>query len=102
MAANWPDFDDPEFNCYGVCDSPTQFLDMYGEMLKKDSRNCVVSFVCIKKEDQEEMGWRWHKWGPYIGLQKPTTEYLRDEPLIKEVYTYHVYVLPTRLVKNIV
>ena len=34
------------------------------------------------------MGWRWHKWGPYIGTQDPQCEYLADEPEIKEVFVY--------------
>jgi hypothetical protein len=38
-------------------------------------------------------GWRWHKWGPYIGTQEPKCEYIHDEPEIEEVFTYHVYEL---------
>ena len=36
-------------------------------------------------------GWRWRKWGPYIGVKTPTTEYLDDEPEIDSVLVYHLY-----------
>jgi hypothetical protein len=39
-------------------------------------------------------GWRWHKWGPYIGKGEPTTEYLDDEDGFADgVYVYHFYVV---------
>lgn len=36
-------------------------------------------------------GWRWEKWGPYIGTQRSVADYLHDEPDIDYVYTFHVY-----------
>lgn len=79
-------------NAFGVCDSPSQFMTKFGELLEKDPRRFAVSFVKISRADQSpDGGWRWHKWGPYVGAQTPTTEYLYDEPLISEVHTFHVY-----------
>lgn len=79
------------FNCYGVCDSPDQFLKMVGELLKADARTFTVAFTYVPKS-AEKHGWRWHKWGPYIGTGKPTMEYLNDEEGFADgVWTYHVY-----------
>jgi hypothetical protein len=80
-------------NCYGVCDSPAQFMEVAGQHLRDDIRKFVVSFTPILKSEQSsEGGWRWHKWGPYIGNQKRSgCEYLYDEPNIEKVYAYHVY-----------
>mgnify|MGYP000101825354 CR=1 FL=1 len=51
-----------------------------------------VSFVRIRRDEQSSSGgWRWHKWGKYIGKQKPQCEYIYDEPEIEEVYTFSVY-----------
>lgn len=81
-----------EFSCYGVCDSPVGLLERLPERVKASDTKYVINMVKLEKKNQEsEGGWRWHKWGPYIGKQSPTTEYLYDEPLIEEVYTYQVY-----------
>lgn len=81
-----------ELSDSGVCDNPQQVVDRLG--LVAHPSKLFVSFVHLKKEEQDpERGWRWHKWGPYIGDQKPQCEYLYNEPEIKEVYTYHVYEL---------
>ena len=81
-----------ELNEYGVCDSPEQLLSYYD--FEADPRRLVISFARLEKANEPpEGGWRWHKWGPYIGTQDPQCEHLADEPEIEVVYTYHVYQL---------
>lgn len=85
--SNIPD----ENGSYGVCDSVEQFHEKVGRSLESSDRLFVVNFVEIRKDLQEsEGGWRWHKWGEYIGEQTPTCEYIYDEPLITKVFTYQV------------
>jgi hypothetical protein len=72
----------PDLHCYGVCDSPEQFLTQFREQLQKDPRTLVVGFTHIRKHPEDAGkggGWRWHKWGPYVGDGEPTAEYLDDE-----------------------
>jgi len=77
---------------YGVCDSPEQFMESLGKLLSDSKEKFCVSFTCIKKEDQPDWGgWRWHKWGPYIGKGSPQHEYLYHEKLFDKVYCYHIY-----------
>lgn len=91
----FPDGDD-FLNDYGVCDSPEQFMVRFGEKLHASPRKFCVSFTEIRKENQDpDGGWRWHKWGPYVGDQTPTCEYLYDEPDIEAVFVYHIYELNT-------
>lgn len=79
-------------NCYGVCDSPDQFMSLFGPTLADPQRQFFVSFVqLLKANEPTDGGWRWHKWGPYIGTQKTACEYLADESVIEEIWTYHVY-----------
>lgn len=82
--------DVPEF---GVCDSPQQFLDRYGKVLEDDQHLYAVFMVHVRKDTQDPKGgWRWHKWGEYVGTGEPTTEYLYDEPGFPDgVWTFHVY-----------
>ena len=77
---------------YGVCDSIEQFLDTEcGRALLDSPEEYCVSFTHVAKEPGVG-GWRWHKWGPYIGLGEPTTEYLADEEQFAAgVYCFHVY-----------
>ena len=86
---NYPEFE--MHNSYGVCDSYRQILDQYPE-LQDPEREFVISVTEIRKEyEPSEGGWRWHKWGAYIGEQNPTHEYLYDEADIESVYCYHIY-----------
>jgi len=85
-----PDGDD--LHCYGVCDSPAQLSEMVAAQLDKLADEFVVALVRLRRsEEPPEGGWRWHKWGPYIGTRHPQHEYLAHEPEIEEVWTYHVY-----------
>lgn len=80
-------------NPFGVCDHYSQILEKSSE-IKNSNRKFVISITPILKQNQpKEGGWRWHKWGPYIGTQTQTTEYLHDEPEIEKVYVFHVYEL---------
>lgn len=75
---------------YGVCDTPEQAVQKLG--LRDLPERYVISFVRIRRDEQPaDGGWRWHKWGDYIGDHEPQCEYLHDEPEIEEVYTFHVY-----------
>lgn len=65
------------------------------------SHNSTVWFVrltvpkrTVCRDDEPLMdGWRWSKWGEYIGSQNPTQEYLAMEPDIEEVLVYRIILL---------
>lgn len=84
--------EDLGIHCYGVCDAPEQVL--WKSNIVRAERIFVVLCSSIEKDPNNAGlggGWRWHKWGPYIGEQDgPTREYLDDEPNIDLVYTYHI------------
>ena len=83
---------------FGVCDSPEQFMARFGPGLEVRPECIVVSFCVVKREDQEASGgWRWRKWGPYIGDREPQHEYLYDEQEIDQVTTFHVYIVKESL-----
>lgn len=79
------------FDCYGVADNVEQILEKCS-MIVNSERKFVISFTTINKQDQNsDGGWRWHKWGKYIGVQSPQAEYIYDEPEIESVIVFHVY-----------
>jgi serine/threonine protein kinase len=81
-----------QLSAYGVCDSPEQLLSLYD--FEADPRPFFIAMVKLSRGDQpRDGGWRWHKWGPYVGKQNPQCEYLHDEPAIEEIYTFHIYEL---------
>lgn len=76
---------------YGVCDSVEQLLTACPE-LEAAGREFVVTVTPIRKVDEPaDGGWRWHKWGKYIGTQNPQCEYIHDEPNIDGVLCFHIY-----------
>jgi hypothetical protein len=88
---------DPEFLTndaawyYGVCDGIDNLLEVIPELLSPDREFVVLLHKITKSGQPRYEGWRWHKWGDYIGTQTPTTEYIYDEPEIELVYCYHIY-----------
>lgn len=80
-------------NAYGVCDNVEQLLKHFPELEASD-RKFVVTLSEVRKDEQPPSGgWRWHKWGPYIGNHDCQYEYLYDEVGIEAVLVYHIYEL---------
>ena len=76
---------------YGVADNIEQILRKYKSLLNSPDEVVLTIHPVLKKDQPESGGWRWHKWGEYIGTQEITTEYIADEPLIEMVYCFHIY-----------
>ena len=81
-----------DFAPYGVCDDYQQILDQCSEIEAEPDREFFIRLTPVRREDQERQGgWRWHKWGEYIGTHKPEHEYLYDEKGIDIVYCFHIF-----------
>jgi len=77
---------------YGVCDNYQQILDHNTELFSSPDKKHVIGLCTVRRKDQsEDGGWRWHKWGEYIGTQNPQCEYLYDDTHIEKVYCYHIF-----------
>jgi hypothetical protein len=88
---HWPEL--ANLNSYGVTDSLAQLLAAAREEVVEGPRIFLITLTPVVRQKQTPSGgWRWHKWGPYIGIQlRSGCEYLYDEPAIDLVYTYRVY-----------
>ena len=76
---------------YGVADSIEQVIERW-PFLVQDEHRYLISYMTVRHEDEPDRGgWRWHKWGPYIGTQDPQYEYLADESGIEQVICFHIY-----------
>ena len=77
---------------YGVCEDYLQVLEKYEDLLSDANTNYVIGLSIVRRESQPQIGgWRWHKWGEYIGSKNPTHEYIYDDTHIDSVYCYHIY-----------
>lgn len=79
---------------YGVCDNYEQILEREEDIdyyVNSDEKFCILMTPIYKKEQPAEGGWRWCKWGDYIGDQESEAEYLYDEPNIEMVYVWSIY-----------
>jgi len=74
----------------GVCDNAEQVIEKY--KLNDSELQFTVVLTPIKRcEQPANDGWRWHKWGKYIGAQYPMAEYIYDEVAIELVYVFHIF-----------
>lgn len=80
---------------YVVSDTVEQALAYFAEEVADTEVTYVMgAFPFLKAEQPEHGGWRWHKWGPYIGEKQPRCEYLHDEgDDIEEIYCCHLYLV---------
>lgn len=78
----------------GVCDNYEQVIDKYNDLLSNPHKKYVIGLSTIERVKQPAKGgWRWHKWGEYIGTQTPKHEYLYDDVHIDKVYYFQIYEL---------
>lgn len=76
----------------GVCDNYGQVLEEHKDILNNPNKNYVIGMCTVDRIKQpSDGGWRWHKWGKYIGNQNPEHEYLYNDTHIDKVYCYHIY-----------
>jgi hypothetical protein len=84
-----------DFPAYGVCDTWEQLKAALPPVIFEPGRDFVITLAVIERAKQDpEGGWRYHKWGPYIGTQNPRHEYLYDDKHIDKVYCWWIYELP--------
>lgn len=90
-------FDSPLYwENYGVCDNASQVLDHYDSLYEEyknymeDKKFVILLTPMIRKEQPEYGGWRWHKWGQYIGKFESQCEYLYDEEGIDYIYCFTI------------
>lgn len=82
---------------YGVADSIEQIKEYFKEEIQNPNRKFIISFATAFQDKQNKGkggGWRWHKWGPYIGKLDSQCEYLDDEDFGDDfecVICYHLY-----------
>ena len=77
--------------CYGVADSVDQFIELYGKFIEESPHSFAVGFTMARRSNQPAQGgWRWEKWGRYIGTQDSKADYLYDEPTIESVVVFSV------------
>ena len=72
---------------YGLCDNASQVIRYYNE-LKAEGKlrgNHIITINPMGKG-----GWRWHKWGDYIGEFDHKCEYFCDEKGIKNVWHFQI------------
>lgn len=75
----------------GIADSVDQIIEKCPE-LQYTGRQFFLTVIPVLKGNQPETnGFNWKSWGPYIGDQIPTKEYLYDEPVVNQVFVYHIY-----------
>ena len=82
---------------YGVADSVLQIKEYYKEEIADPEKKYVIDMTPVWQHTENKGkggGWRWHKWGEYIGELNPQCEYLDDEEFAEDfeyVLTFTLY-----------
>ena len=69
----------------------------FKEEIEDVNRNFIITIgAAFQDKDNKGKGggWRWHKWGEYIGKLNPQCKYLDDEEFgdnFEYVLCYHLY-----------
>lgn len=67
---------------YGVADTIEQIKEYYKKELNLKTRKFTIDVTPVWQQRENKGkggGWRWHKWGKYIGELNPQHEHLDDE-----------------------
>jgi hypothetical protein len=82
---------------YGVADNIEQIKSLYKKQIDDPATKWVITLTPVsqnKEKKGKKDGWRWHKWGSYIGILKPQCEYIDDENFGEDfqyVICFHLY-----------
>lgn len=82
---------------YGVADSIEQIKEYYKDEVSDTEKKYCLALTPVWQEKENKGrggGWRWHKWGEYIGKLNPQCEYLDDEDFgddFQHVITFTLY-----------
>ncbi len=72
---------------YGVADSVDQIKEYFKEEIAAPNRKYLITGTRVDQEKKNKgkgEGWRWCKWGEYIGKLNPKCEYLDDEDFAED------------------
>lgn len=93
-------FPNYEKRTYGVADNVEQIKEYYKEEIEDPDKKYIIAITPVWQEKENKGkggGWRWHKWGEYIGKLKPQCEYLDDEDFGEDfefVLTFTLFPIP--------
>lgn len=82
---------------YGVADNVEQIKEYFKEEINDEARKFFIEVTPVFQEKENKGkggGWRWHKWGRYIGKLNPQCEYLDDEDFgddFEYILCFHIY-----------
>lgn len=76
---------------YGLADNEEQVLERYKHLADRKEQFVIFMTPMYRKFESSWGGFRFHKWGEYIGTHDLTCEYLYDQTDIDVIYVYHVH-----------
>lgn len=92
-------FPNYEKESYGVADNIEQIKEYYKEEIEDPDKKYCIALTAVWQERENKGkggGWRWHKWGEYIGILNSQCEYLDDEDFgddFQYILTFNLYAI---------
>lgn len=76
---------------FGVADNIEQVLEHYPELLESKDSFIVIFSDVYRKDQPKSYGFRYEKFGEYIGTQDIQHEFIYDDKHIDKVIIYHIF-----------
>lgn len=76
---------------YGLCDNAEQVIKKYPEIVESEKPYVIILRPFFREYEPAEQGFRYHKWGEYIGTQELRNEYLYDDEHVEYVCAFTIY-----------
>ena len=90
IAEFYPNSDQPFiYECaYGLCDNYQQAINTFSKYANSENKYCLFVTPIYREDQPEKYGFRYHKWGDYIGTQWFQHTYLYDDKHIDVIYSF--------------
>lgn len=76
----------------GICDNASQVINKHSKIVKDKNKKYIIFLSPVFKCDQQVgTGFRWSRYGKYIGVQDQSEKLLVDEPYIEFIFKYSIY-----------
>lgn len=74
-----------------LCDGYKDIIKYYPELKDENRKFFVILYPIFRKFQPKHGGFRYWKYGKYIGKRKLKNEYLYDDKHIDMIYKYNIY-----------
>lgn len=74
----------------GLADNEDQVVEKFKHLADREEKFVIEMHPVYRKDEPDTHGFRFHKWGSYIGDREITMEYLYDQTDMDVIYVFQI------------